>query len=68
MSRFQKDLAMRSCSKTAEARDIVVTARMVNNQEMLDSLAIDYVDEIKNGFIAGLEWKEVSTKITLIMF
>ena len=42
-----------SCSRTAEARDIVVTARMVNNQEILDSLAIDYVDEIKNGFIAG---------------
>ena len=42
-----------SCSKTAEARDIVVTARMVNNQEMLDSLAIGYEDEVKFGFLAG---------------
>ena len=42
-----------SCSKTAEARDIVVNARMVNNQEMLDSLAIGYDDEIKYAFLAG---------------
>ena len=40
-----------SCSKTAQARDVVVTARMVNNTEMLDSLAIDYDAEMKNGFI-----------------
>ena len=42
-----------SCSKTAEARDIRVTARMVNNEEILDAMSVDYLDEIKNAFIAG---------------
>ena len=42
-----------SCSKTAEARDILVSARMTNNQEMLDSLAIGYEDQVKFAFLAG---------------
>jgi hypothetical protein len=49
-----------SCSKTAEARDGVITARMVGTSAELDSLDIGYFAEIYNSFIAGLVPHEVT--------
>jgi len=49
-----------SCSKTAEARDGKITARMVGTSAELDSLDIDYFGEIYNSFISGLVPHEVT--------
>ena len=54
-----------SCSKRAEARDILVTARMVDDKAMLDSLDIGYYEEIKNAFIAGKVPHEVTVSANI---
>eukprot|EP00092_Neocalanus_flemingeri_P003433 GFUD01003679.1.p1 GENE.GFUD01003679.1~~GFUD01003679.1.p1 ORF type:complete len:369 (+),score=54.22 GFUD01003679.1:124-1107(+) len=49
-----------SCSKRAEARDISVTAKMVNNNAMLDSLDIGYEEALQNAIVVGIVPHEVT--------
>ena len=42
-----------SCFVTAEARDIIVTVEMVNTNDELDSLFINYEEKQKMAFLSG---------------
>ena len=42
-----------SCTKTAEAQGVTITAEMVNDNDKLDSMNIDYVDLLKLAFLTG---------------
>ena len=42
-----------SCTKTAEARGVTITAEMLNDNDKLDSMNIDYVDLLKLAFLTG---------------
>jgi len=42
-----------ACSKTAEARNINVEAKMVNDKDYLNNMEVGYVDEIYTTFIGG---------------
>ena len=43
-----------SCFVTAEARDIVLTAEMVNTNDELDSLDINYEEKQNMTFLSGI--------------
>ena len=49
-----------SCTKTAEARGVTITAEMVNDNDKLDSMNIDYVDLLKLAFLTGKDTLFVS--------
>ena len=42
-----------SCTKTAEARGVTITAEMVNDNDELDSMAINYFEMTKLAFLSG---------------
>ena len=42
-----------SCTKTAEARGVTITAEMLNDNDKLDSMDIDYIDVAKLAFLSG---------------
>ena len=42
-----------SCTKTAEARGVTITAEMLNDNDELDSMDIDYIDVAKLAFLSG---------------
>ena len=49
-----------SCTKTAEAQGVTITAEMVNDNDKLDSMNIDYVDLLKLAFLTGKDTLFVS--------
>jgi len=49
-----------SCTKTAEARGVTITAEMVNDNDELDSMAINYFEMTKLAFLSG----DVPHKVT----
>ena len=49
-----------SCTKTAEARGVTITAEMLNDNDKLDSMNIDYVDLLKLAFLTGKDTQFVS--------
>jgi len=57
-----------SCSITAEARDINVEAKMVNDKDYLNNMEIEYVDEIYTTFLGGEVPHKVDVSLNIRMW
>ena len=57
-----------SCTKTAEARGVTITAEMVNDNDELDSMAINYFEMTKLAFLSGKIYTFVSLEVHISLF